>query len=194
MPAKQRFVIVGASLAGAKAAETLRTEGFDGEVVLIGDEPVRPYERPPLSKDYLRGESGFDAAAVHAADFYGANDIDLRLQTSVTGVDARQSRVTTAAGEHIGYDRLLLTTGAAPRHISVPGAELDGVHYLRTVANSDDLRQALASSPQVVVIGAGWIGCEVAASARQMGAEVALVEMASVPVERALGRGRGRVR
>jgi 3-phenylpropionate/trans-cinnamate dioxygenase ferredoxin reductase component len=194
VPSKQRFVIAGASLAGAKAAETLRSEGFDGEVVLIGEEPVRPYERPPLSKDYLRGEKSFDdAAAVHSADFYDANGIDLRKGTVVTGIDAGRAEVATSTGERVGYDRLLLTVGAEPRRLSVPGAQLDGVRYLRTVEDSDALRHAFSGSPHVVVIGAGWIGSEVAASARQLGADVALVELASVPLERVLGQEVGTV-
>jgi 3-phenylpropionate/trans-cinnamate dioxygenase ferredoxin reductase component len=191
---KQRFVIVGASLAGAKAAETLRTEGFDGEVVLIGEETLRPYERPPLSKDYLRGEKSFDeTAAVHAADFYDANRIELRKGARVSEIDAGRAEVAISSGERVGYDVLLLTVGAEPRRLSVPGAELDGVHYLRTAGDSDVLRQAFSGSPQVVVIGAGWIGSEVAASARQLGADVALVELASVPLERVLGHEVGAV-
>lgn len=187
MPASQTFLIVGASLAGAKAAETLRAEGFDGRVVLLGDEAQRPYERPPLSKEYLRGEKDFDAAAVHAVGFYDEQQIELRASTVVTGVDPGASEVTLSSGERIGYDRLLVATGATPRRLSVPGADLDGVHYLRSVTDADTLRQALTSSAQVVVIGAGWIGAEVAASARQLGATVAIVELASVPLERVLG-------
>jgi len=187
MPASQTFVIVGASLAGAKAAETLRAEGFDGRVVLIGDEAQRPYERPPLSKEYLRGEKGFDAAAVHPAGFYDEQQIELRASTVATRVDPGASEVTLSSGERIGYDRLLLATGATPRRLSVPGADLDGVHYLRSVTDADTLRRALTASAQVVVIGAGWIGAEVAASARQLGATVAMVELASVPLERVLG-------
>jgi 3-phenylpropionate/trans-cinnamate dioxygenase ferredoxin reductase subunit len=187
MTSKRTFVIVGASLAGAKAAETLRTEGFDGRVVLVGEEPTRPYERPPLSKDYLRGEKGFDVAAVHDEGFYEANDIELRTSTAVTALDPGASEVTLTSGEHLAYDRLLLATGAQPRRLSVPGAELAGVHYLRSIADADALRQAIRPSGPVVVIGAGWIGAEVAASARQLGAEVAMVELASVPLERVLG-------
>ena len=187
MPASQTFLIVGASLAGAKAAETLRAEGFDGRVVLLGDEPQRPYERPPLSKEYLRGEKDFDAAAVHSAGFYDEQQIELRASTVVTGVDPGASEVTLSSGERIGYDRLLVATGAAPRRLSVPGADLDGVHYLRSVTDADTLRHAIGPSSEVVVIGAGWIGAEVAASARQLGATVAMVELAAVPLERVLG-------
>ena len=180
------FVIVGASLAGAKAAEALRSEGFEGRVVLVGEEPSRPYERPPLSKDYLRGEKIFDDAAVHSADFYAAQDIELRTSTAATGIDFGGPEVVLCSGDRLRYDRLLLATGAAPRRLSVPGADLAGVHYLRSVTDSDLLHEALASGARVVVIGAGWIGTEVAASATQLGAEVAVVEMASVPLERVL--------
>ena len=185
--ATQTFVIVGASLAGAKAAETLRAEGFDGRVVLIGDEARRPYERPPLSKDYLRGEKDFDAAAVHPAGFYDEHDIDLRTSTTVTAIGPAERSVTLASGEQITWDRLLLATGAVPRRLSVEGADLPGVLYLRSVEDANTLRQAISPSAQVVVIGAGWIGAEVAASARQVGAAVAIVELAAVPLERVLG-------
>ncbi|MGH9170565.1 MAG: NAD(P)/FAD-dependent oxidoreductase [Acidimicrobiales bacterium] len=187
MSTSQTFVIVGASLAGAKAGETLRAEGFDGRVVLVGEEPLRPYERPPLSKDYLRGEKSFEDAAVHAAGFYEEHDIELRTATSVTSLDPGASLVRLASGQELGYDRLLLATGATPRRLEVPGADLGGVHYLRSLAEADALKQGLSNAAHVVVIGAGWIGAEVAASARQLGTEVALVELASVPLERVLG-------
>ena len=185
--AMQTFVIVGASLAGAKVAETLRTEGFDGRVVLIGEEASRPYERPPLSKEYLRAEKDFDAAAVHPAGFYDEHDIELRTSNLVSAIDPSKRSVTLSSGEEMGYDRLLLATGASPRRISVPGGDLPGVLYLRSVEDADALRQAIGPSAQVVVVGAGWIGAEVAASARQLGASVAMVELAAVPLERVLG-------
>jgi 3-phenylpropionate/trans-cinnamate dioxygenase ferredoxin reductase component len=187
MATHQTFVIAGASLAGAKAAETLRDEGFDGKIVLIGEEPVRPYERPPLSKTYLRGESVFDAAAVHEEGFYADRGIELLTSTVVVDVDPVSKSVTLHPGGELGYDELLLTTGATPRRLSIPGADLPGVHYLRTVANSDDLRHAMGEATKVVVVGAGWIGSEVAASARELGKEVALVEVGAVPLERVLG-------
>src|SRR5579883_1150068 len=187
MAATRTFVIVGASLAGAKAAEALRDEGFDGRVVLVGEEPVRPYERPPLSKSYLRGEADFAAAAVHDEGYYDERGIELRTSSVVTAFDPGAAEVTIGGTERLAYDRLLLATGAAPRRLAAPGAELAGVRYLRTVADADELRQAIAAAASVVVIGAGWIGCEVAASARQMGAQVAMVEMTSVPLERVLG-------
>ncbi len=187
MNPEKTFVIVGASLAGAKAAESLRAEGFDGRVVLIGEEAVRPYERPPLSKAYLRGEVGFEKAAVHDEAFYQEHDIELLTSTRVTSIDPASKHVELDPGGRLSYDELLLATGAAPRHVTVPGAGLDGIHYLRSLASCDSLRDALARAARVVVVGAGWIGSEVAASARQLGKEVALVEAARVPLQRVLG-------
>jgi 3-phenylpropionate/trans-cinnamate dioxygenase ferredoxin reductase subunit len=187
MASKDTIVIVGAGLAGAKAAETLRSEGFNGRVVLVGDEGIRPYERPPLSKQYLRREKDFDFAAVHDEEYYGAHDIELLADSRAVELDLDTATVALSSGQSIHYDRLLLATGAEPRRLSVPGADLAGVHYLRRVTDADELYQALAPSPRVVVIGAGWIGAEVAASARQLGAEVAMIEMGHVPLERVLG-------
>ncbi len=188
----ETYVIVGAALAGAKAAETLREEGFDGRVVLLGDEPDRPYERPPLSKDYLRGETEREGPYVHPASFYEEKDIELRLETTVTGVDLAAGQLLIEE-ERLEYTKLLLATGAEPRRLPVPGADLDGVHYLRTFGDSDALRAAIESSSRVAVIGAGWIGAEVAASARQKGLEVTLIEQLDVPLERVLGREVGEV-
>jgi 3-phenylpropionate/trans-cinnamate dioxygenase ferredoxin reductase subunit len=187
MASDETYVIAGASLAGAKAAQTLREEGFAGRVVLVGEEPVRPYERPPLSKGYLRGEVGFDTAAVHSEAYYGEHDIELLESTTVTSIDPAARRVTLDPGGSLTYDQLLLTTGAGPRRAAIPGAELDGIHYLRSVASCDTLRQALDVATKLVVVGAGWIGCEVAASARALGKEVAVIEVADVPLQRVLG-------
>lgn len=187
MASKGTIVVVGAGLAGAKAAETLRTEGYDGRVVLIGEEALRPYERPPLSKEYLRGEKGFDDAAVHPADFYEVNGIELRTSSPARRLDPAASEVTLESGERVGYDRLLLATGAEPRRPPLPGAGLEGVHYLRRLDDADGLRAAIGAGGAMVVVGGGWIGAEVAASARQLGAEVALVEQGALPLERALG-------
>jgi 3-phenylpropionate/trans-cinnamate dioxygenase ferredoxin reductase component len=187
MPDPQTFIIVGAGLAGAKAAETLRGEGFDGRVVLLGAKPERPYERPPLSKDYLRGEAEREAAYVHAAGFYAEHDIELRVGVHVTGLDAAAGELELAGGERLVYDRLLLSTGAEPRRLGIPGAQLDGVLPLRTFADSDALRTRLEEGGRLVVIGAGWIGSEVAASARQRGMDVKMVAPEAVPLERVLG-------
>jgi 3-phenylpropionate/trans-cinnamate dioxygenase ferredoxin reductase component len=187
------FAIVGASLAGAKAAETLRTEGFDGRILLLGDEPERPYERPPLSKAYLRGEASRDKLYVHDPGFYAAHDIELRTSTRVVSVAPAERRVHLASGERIPYDRLLLAPGAAPRRLEIPGAELDGVLYLRSVNDADALAVAVEKAHRIVVIGAGWIGSEVAASLRQLGREVVIVSPGTVPLERVLGPEIGRI-
>jgi 3-phenylpropionate/trans-cinnamate dioxygenase ferredoxin reductase subunit len=187
MTTTQTFVIVGASLAGATAAETLRAERFDGRVVLIGEEPERPYERPPLSKDYLAGKAERHSVYVHDAGFYADQAIELRTSTRVTTLDVAAAAVVLDSGERIGYDRLLLSTGAAPRRLNVPGANLDGVHYLRSLADADYLRAALRQATNVAVVGAGWIGSEVAAVARQLGRPVAVIDPGAVPLERVLG-------
>ena len=191
MTTAKTFVIVGASLAGAKAAETLRAEGFDGRLVLIGAERERPYERPPLSKDYLRGEIERDKVYVHDEGFYAAHDIELRLGRTAVSLDTSIGQVALDDGKRLRYDRLLLATGAEPRRLSVPGEALDGVLYLRNVEDSDALRERLDRGGSVVVVGAGWIGAEVAASARQRGLDVTVVAPGSVPLERALGRELG---
>ena len=187
MTRPQTFVVVGAALAGAKAAETLRQEGFEGRVVLIGSEPDRPYERPPLSKEYLRGEAGREKVYVHDEGFYAEHEIELRTATTVEQIEPGHRELVLAGGERVAYDRLLLTTGAAPRRLAIPGAELEGIHELRTVADSDRLRERLDRGGRLVVVGAGWIGSEVAASARQRGLEVTVVDPLSVPLERVLG-------
>ena len=187
MASAQTFVIVGASLAGAKAAETLRTEGFDGRVVLIGAETERPYERPMLSKEYLRGEKPAAKLYVHEEGFYADHDIELLTGTHVASLDLGAREVTLQDGSRMPYSRLLLSTGAAPRRLALPGADLPGVRYLREMADSDALRAAITAASRVVVIGAGWIGSEVAASARQLGAQVAVVAPEAVPLERVLG-------
>ena len=184
---KQTFVIAGASLAGAKAAQELREHGFDGRVVLIGTEPDRPYERPPLTKDYLRGESEREKAYVHGADFYEQHDIELMTGTTVTAIDPRGPSVTLDGGRELSYDRLLLTTGSEPRQIPAPGAELDGIYYMRSLADCDVLRRRLDDSGRVAVVGAGWIGSEFAASARQLGLEVTVIDPLALPNERIFG-------
>ncbi len=185
---EKTFVIVGASLAGAKAAQELRAEGFDGRVMLIGAESERPYERPPLSKDYLRGEAEREKAFVHEAGFYREQQIELLMGTAVTALAPGAARVTLEGARELEFDRLLLTTGAEPRHLAVPGAELDGIYYLRTLADCELLRGRLEAGGHVVVVGAGWIGSEVAASARQRGLEVTVIDPLELPNERIFGR------
>jgi 3-phenylpropionate/trans-cinnamate dioxygenase ferredoxin reductase component len=193
MTTDQTFVIVGASLGGAKAAEALRAEGFGGRLLLVGAENDRPYERPPLSKDYLRGDVGRETVYVHAEGFYAEHDIDLRLGRTAVELNTAASELTLDDGETVLYDRLLLATGAEPRTLTIPGNELDGVMYLRSIDDCDALRTRLDRGGAVVVIGAGWIGAEVAASARQRGLDVTVVEPASVPLERVLGTELGAI-
>src|SRR3954447_7655679 len=187
MSKKQTFIIVGASLAGAKAAEELRKQGFDGRVILLGSESERPYERPPLTKDYLRGEAPREKAYVHDASFYAERGIELETDTTVGAIDPGASRVTLVDGRQLPFDRLLLATGAEPRRIPVAGAELEGIHYLRTLADSEILRQRLDAGGRVAVVGAGWIGSEFAASARQRGLDVTIVDPLMLPHERIFG-------
>jgi 3-phenylpropionate/trans-cinnamate dioxygenase ferredoxin reductase subunit len=189
----ETFVIAGAGLAGAKAAEALRDEGFDGRIVLVGEEPEAPYERPPLSKDYLRGEAPREQARVHEDGFYADHDIELLCGVAVTGIDAAARSATLSTGDRLGYDRLLLATGSEPRRLSVPGAELDGVHHLRDLPDADRIAAALRPGARAAIAGGGWIGMEVAASARQKGLDVTLVELEAVPLARALGRAAGEV-
>jgi NADPH-dependent 2,4-dienoyl-CoA reductase/sulfur reductase-like enzyme len=170
------FVIAGASLAGAKAAETLRDEGFDGQIVLLGTEPERPYERPPLSKGYLLGNDELDSVYVHPEEWYAEHDIDLRMGATVTGIDRAASAVTTSDDSTVHYDKLLLSTGASPRRLSFPGSDRDEVLYLRTTADSERLRAVFQAAPRVVVAGAGWIGLETTAAARSYGCPVTVLE------------------
>jgi 3-phenylpropionate/trans-cinnamate dioxygenase ferredoxin reductase subunit len=184
---EQTFIVVGASLAGAKAAEELRNEGFDGRILLFGSEAERPYERPPLTKDYLRGESQREKAYVHEEAFYDEHQIELETSTTVAAIASERSRATLADGRELPYDRLLLATGAEPRRITVAGAELDGVHYLRNLDDCDALRSLLDTGGRAVVVGGGWIGSEFAASARQRGLEVAVIDPLPLPLERLFG-------
>src|SRR3984885_1773038 len=171
MPAVETYVIVGASLAGAKAAQALREEGFAGAVVLIGAEHERPYERPPLSKDLLLGKAEPGSVFVHDAGWYADNSVELRLGTRVTSVDRAERQVHLEDGSAVGYTRLLLATGSSPRRLPVPGADLEGVLYLRTLGDSQALSAAFQPGATVAIAGAGWIGLETAAAARQAGGE-----------------------
>ncbi|OLR93304.1 NAD(P)/FAD-dependent oxidoreductase [Actinokineospora bangkokensis] len=182
------IVIVGAGLAGAKTAEALRDKGYRGSITLVGDERRRPYERPPLSKDYLAGKAGFDDAYVHPEEWYAEHDVDLRLGTAATAIRRAEHQVELADGSTLDYDKLVLATGASPRPLAgaEPGAE--GVHYLRRAEDADGIKALLEPDKHVVVVGAGWIGLEVAAAARQAGARVTVVESAELPLLAVLGR------
>jgi NADPH-dependent 2,4-dienoyl-CoA reductase/sulfur reductase-like enzyme len=191
MPTEPTYLIVGASLAGAKAAETLRSEGFGGPVILLGTETERPYERPPLSKGYLLGKEDKSVIYVHEEGWYAEHGVDLRPGVTVTSVDPAGRTVTTADGASVGYDRLLLATGASPRRLNIPGAGREGVLYLRTVGDSERLAAAFRGAGRVVTVGAGWIGLEVTAAAREAGCEVTVVEPEPTALYRAVGRELG---
>ncbi|MEO6827635.1 MAG: FAD-dependent oxidoreductase [Microbacteriaceae bacterium] len=194
MTQSQTFVIVGAGLAGAKAAQTLREEGFDGRVVLVAAESDAPYLRPPLSKEYLTGSAERDSIFVNPAQWYDEHNIELRLGSPATGLNTAAHEVTLGNGETLKYDKLLLATGAGSRHLGGPGDQLAGVHYLRTVAESEALRSDLsAGGRRIVIVGAGWIGLEIASAARGYGNSVTVLGMEEVPLNVALGDELGAV-
>jgi 3-phenylpropionate/trans-cinnamate dioxygenase ferredoxin reductase subunit len=187
------FVIIGASLTGGTAAATLRQDGFDGHVILIGKEPHLPYERPPLSKQYLRGEVPFERAWVRPSGFYEANDIDTRFGDAATHVDPVERKVELASGRSVRYDKLLIATGVRNRRPPIPGLDLQNVFDLRSVDDADALRTAIVSGRKAAVIGMGFIGCEVAASLRQKGVEVVGIDPSPAPLFRVLGEQVGQV-
>jgi 3-phenylpropionate/trans-cinnamate dioxygenase ferredoxin reductase subunit len=184
---RETMVIVGAGLAGAKAAETLRREGFSGRIVLIGDEDQRPYERPPLSKEYLQGRADRASVFVHPHDWYDQHNVELRTGVPATAIDRDAQEVVLADGDRFAYRKLLLATGSSPRKLAVPGTDFHGVHYLRTLTDTDRIGAALHASSRTVIVGGGWIGLEVAAAARIADVPVTLLESASLPLERVLG-------
>ncbi|QIP86608.1 FAD-dependent oxidoreductase [Streptomyces sp. Tu 2975] len=189
--AHRTFVIVGGGLAGAKAAETLRAEGFTGRVILIGDERDHPYERPPLSKAYLTGKDERDSVFVHEPAWYARADIELHLGQTVVSIDRESRSVRLGDGTVVHYDKLLLATGAEPRRLEIPGTGLAGVHHLRRLPHADRLRHVLAAlgrdNGHLIIAGAGWIGLEAAAAARGYGAEVTVVEPEATPLHQAIG-------
>jgi 3-phenylpropionate/trans-cinnamate dioxygenase ferredoxin reductase component len=193
VPPARTFVVVGASLAGGTAAATLREEGFDGRLVLIGDEPLLPYERPGLSKRYLRGEQSADQLFVRPTDWWEAHGVEARLGVRAHAIDSHDRTVTLSDGQRIAFDRALIATGARNRTLDVPGADLDGVYQLRTVADADRIHRAAARSRRAVVVGMGFIGAEVAASLRQLGLEVTVVEVFETVLYKVLGPTIGRV-
>ena len=178
MSSINHIVIVGAGIAGARAAESLRKEGYEGAITLLGNEPERPYKRPPLSKEYLHGEGDRAQAYVHPEGFYTDNRIDLRTSSTVRAIEPASREVILDNGDRLPFDRLLITTGARPRTLEVPGADLPGVRSLRTLADADAIRAAALEAERIVVIGAGWIGNEVAASLRALDRPVTIVSLA----------------
>lgn len=188
------MLIVGGGLAGGTAAEALRENGHDGEITVVAAEPYPPYQRPPLSKGFLAGKEGTDAAILHEPQWYDERGIALRTSTTVTALDASARRATLSDGDDLPYDSVLLATGAQPRSLPLPGADLDGVVMLRRLDQSEALRAALSEGGRrLVVIGAGWIGMEVAATAREFGNEVTVLERDPVPLAAALGPDMGTV-
>ena len=186
------YVVVGAGLAGANAAAMLRADGFDGNLILIGNEEQAPYERPPLSKEYLRGEEPFEKALVHQPAFYQDNGIETRFGVRATRVDPSERVVELDDNDRVHYDKLLVATGSRNRRLRIPGQDLEGIYGLRTVLDSDRIRAEAVSGRKAVIIGMGFIGCEVAASLRQLGVEVAAV-LPGVPLRQVLGEDIGRV-
>ncbi|HEX4983873.1 MAG TPA: FAD-dependent oxidoreductase [Ilumatobacteraceae bacterium] len=193
MTVDQTLVIIGASLAGAKTAEGARAAGFEGRVILVGDEQQPPYERPPLSKAVLRGEAAPETTSVHDETFYADHDVELRSGRTVEAVDPHRHQVRLDGGEVVSFTTAVLATGAAPRRLDIPGADLSGIYYLRELGDARRLGDAIRGARRVAVIGAGWIGSEVAASARQMGADVVLIDPSPVPLHRVLGDDIGEV-
>jgi 3-phenylpropionate/trans-cinnamate dioxygenase ferredoxin reductase subunit len=187
------IVIVGANLAGGRAVEVLRKQGFDGPITMIGDEPDRPYERPPLSKEFLRGEQPLEKAFLRPEEWYAENDISLMLGVRATRLDLGAKEVETGDGARVPFDKLLLVTGGRPRMMSSPGADLDGIHTFRTFRDAEALSPKLGAGVRVVVVGAGFIGSEIAAAARTRGCDVTLFEAEAVPLVRALGEDVGKI-
>ncbi|WP_280258051.1 NAD(P)/FAD-dependent oxidoreductase [Nocardia abscessus] len=193
MSSDQHFVIVGGGLGAAKIAEALRAKDFDGIVTLIGAEEHLPYERPPLSKEHLAGKKSFPEFIVDPAQWYRDHHIDVRLGTTVTGLDPAAKTITLPDGSTLSYDKLALATGSTPRTLPVPGADAPNVYTLRTIEDSDTLIELFGSARRIVIIGAGWIGLEVAAAARAAGVEVTIVERGDLPLRAALGPEMGQV-
>jgi len=193
MLSSQTFVIVGGGLAGAKAAEALRDSSFDGQIILFAEEAHLPYERPPLSKEYLAGKKTLSDFTVQNSDWYHEHNVDLRLGTRVSAVDATEHTVGLPDGTTVHYDKLLLATGSAPKRPPIPGSDAAGVRYLRTYDDAGALNSVLAEGSSLAVVGAGWIGLEVAACARQRGVQVTVVESAKQPLVAALGETVGEV-
>ncbi|MCB2112176.1 MAG: FAD-dependent oxidoreductase [Parvularculaceae bacterium] len=185
---KERAIIIGAGQAGAQAAQTMRQAGYDGDILMIGEERAPPYQRPPLSKAYLQGELAAERLVLRPPAFYEQQKIELKLGVRVCAIDRAAKLVETGAGERLPYDKLLLATGAPPRRLDCAGGDLEGILYLRTTADSDALRPVLSLRGRIVIVGAGYIGLEVAASARKSGLNVTVLEMADRVLARVAGK------
>jgi 3-phenylpropionate/trans-cinnamate dioxygenase ferredoxin reductase subunit len=180
----ETFVIIGASHASVQAIDTLRREGHEGPIVLVGDEPHLPYNRPPLSKKFLSGELERERLLLRSPQFYEQARVEARLGTRVTAIDRGDRRLRLADGGELVYDKLLLCVGSRPRLLDVPGYDLGGIHYLRTIADVEAIRADLPGARRLVVVGAGYVGLEAAASARHLGLDVTVIEMAGRPMNR----------
>lgn len=192
-PSNRRFVIVGGGLAGAKTAEALRARDFPGDIVLLCAEDHLPYERPPLSKEHVAGKKDLPDFTVQHGDWYRDHAVDVRLGTTATAIDREHRQVVLPDGSTLGYDKVVLATGSRSRRPAIPGADAVGVHYLRTIEESDALIAALNPGARLVIVGAGWIGLEIAAGARARDVAVTIVETAELPLLAALGREMGAV-
>lgn len=181
------IVVVGASLGGGRLVEALRRGGFDGRLVLVGDEPHRPYDRPPLSKKLLAGAMPVEKVFLRPDGFYEEKDVELRLGARAIGLSTTAREVELEGGDTIAFDELVIATGADLCRLSCPGHDLEGVHYVRTLDDSLALKERIARGGRAVIVGAGVIGAEVAATCRAAGLEVVLIEAAEVPLARAFG-------
>jgi len=193
MSTNRRFVIVGGGLAGAKIAEALRDRDFDGEITVLSEEDHLPYERPPLSKEFFAGKKTLPEFTVHDGEWFRDHHIDLRPGTTATAIDPAAHTVSLPDGSTISYDKLALATGSRSRRLDIPGSDAEGVHYVRTVDQAAALLRTLAADKKLVVIGAGWIGLEIAASARGFDVDVTVLEHAGLPLESTLGPQMGEV-
>ena len=180
-------VVIGAGLAAGRCVTLLRKEGFDGPVTIVGDENQPPYERPPLSKEYMQGKKPLEKFQVHPLEWYAEHSVDTRFDDAAVAIDREAKKVRLASGEELPYDHIVIATGARSRHIDIPGSDLPQVHYLRDLAESDAIRAALVPGAELVIVGGGWIGLEVASSARQAGVNVTVLERDRWPLLAVLG-------
>ncbi len=189
---KVDYLLVGGGLASAQCAAELRRRGADGSILLVGREPDPPYDRPPLSKEYLRGEHGRERAYVHEPDWYAENDVELLTAKSVMSLDVEARTAKLQGKQEVGFDKALIATGAMVNILRVDGAQLDGIHYLRAFGNSDAIREDLSGVEHVVLIGGSYIGAEVAASLVQLGKRCTIVMLEEVLLSRVFGDQAGR--